>query len=277
MTSTEAGAAVVTGASTGIGAATVQAMVQAGYQTFGTVRRARDAAGVEAAGATALILDVTYPPTIARGRDTVERALAGKPLRALVNNAGIPAFGPLEHIELETVRRVFDVNVVGVVAMTQAFLPLLRASGGRVINISSVSARLALPFAGPYAASKFALEGISDSLRRELAGSGVWVTVVQPGSVRTAIWEKIAAIELERYAGTVYGTLLQRLRQLALRSGERGIPAAAVADVIVRVVQSPHPPIRVLVTGKGGWRHRLSSLLPDRLLDRMVARRVSAE
>jgi NAD(P)-dependent dehydrogenase (short-subunit alcohol dehydrogenase family) len=269
------GAAFVTGVSTGIGAATVQALLARGYRVFGTVRRARDAAAVQAAGATPVICDVSYPPGITRARDTVERELRGQPLRALVNNAGIPAVGPIELVEMETVRRVLDVNVLGVVAVTQAFLPLLRAARGRIVNVSSVSARLALPFNAPYAASKFALEGLSDSLRRELAPVGVGVTVIQPGSVQTAIWDKIAAVELERFAGSVYEPALRRLRELALRSGARGIAPEVVAAAIVRALDAPRAPVRILVTGRDRLMQRLIPFLPARLLDRLVARQIA--
>jgi NAD(P)-dependent dehydrogenase (short-subunit alcohol dehydrogenase family) len=166
------------------------------------------------------------------------------------------------------------VNVLGVVAVTQAFLPLLRAARGRIVNISSVSARLALPFNGPYAASKYALEGLSDSLRRELEPVGVGVTVIQAGSVRTAIWDKIAAVELERFAGSVYEPALRKLRELALRSGERGIAPEIVAAAIVRALEAPRPPVRILVTGRDRLMQRVIPFLPARILDRLVARQI---
>ena len=214
------------------------------------------------------------PPAFRRAREAVTRTLGSRPLVGLVNNAGVPAVGPLELIELDDLRRTFEVNVIGAVAVTQAFLPMLRAARGRVVNISSVSARLALPFAGPYAASKFALEAISDSLRRELATAGVEVIVIQPGSVRTAIWRKIAALDPKRFSGTIYERALERMRQMAARSGERGLPPETVARAILRALTARRPPTRVLVVSRGGWKHRLVRLMPDRWLDRMIARRV---
>src|SRR5438093_1841345 len=187
---------VVTGASTGIGAAIARDLSGRGFRVFGTVRRAEDEAALERAGVTAVRMDVTDPTSIARAREQVERALAGAPLEGLVNNAGIPAAGPLELFPLDELRRVLEVNLVGVLAVTQAFLPLLKASRGRIVNMSSIAGLGALPFMGPYAASKFALEAMSDSLRRELLPFGVRVIVIEPGSFKTAIWSKVEAMDL---------------------------------------------------------------------------------
>ncbi len=274
MTQSGPGAVVVTGASSGIGAATAHALLAEGYRVFGTVRRARDGADLEAAGAIPVTLDVTYLAGIGRAREAVERALGGLPLVALVNNAGIPGFGALEHLDLEVLRRVLDVNVTGTLAVTQAFLPLLRAARGRVVNISSVSARMALPFAGPYAASKWALEALSDSLRRELLPTGVEVVVIQPGSVRTPIWDKIADADLSAYAGTMYEAALARLRRAALTSGERGLPPEAVAHAVLRAITARRPPTRILVVGRGKWTQRIIRLVPDRWLDWLVKRQI---
>ena len=241
---------------------------------FGTVRRARDAAGVQERGGIPVTLDVTYQPGVERARDTVERELDGRPLVALVNNAGMPAVGALEHLDLDLLRKTLEVNVVGAVAVTQAFLPLLRAARGRVVNISSVSARMALPFAGPYAASKAALEALSDSLRRELLPTGVEVVVIQPGSVKTAIWGKIESVELTRYAGTVYEPALMRLRKAALKSGARGLPPEDVARAVRRAIMARKPATRILVVGRGRFFQRIVRLLPDRFLDWMVGRQL---
>lgn len=268
------GGVVVTGASSGIGAAIVREMAERGFRVFGTVRRARDAAGVEAAGGIPVTLDVAYVPGIERAKDAVERGLNGLPLRALVNNAGVPAVGALEHLDLDVLRKALEVNVVGAVAVTQAFLPLLRAAKGRVVNISSVSARMALPFAGPYAASKAALEAISDSLRRELLPTGVDVIVIQPGSVRTPIWEKLAEVDLRPFAGTIYEPALTRLRGQALKSGELGLPPEAVARAVLRAITQRRPPTRILVVGRGRWFQRVVRLLPDRFVDWLVRRRL---
>jgi NAD(P)-dependent dehydrogenase (short-subunit alcohol dehydrogenase family) len=268
------GAVVVTGASTGIGAATVRLLAERGFRVFGTIRRARDAAGVEDAGATPVTLDVTYQPGIERAREAVERGLQGDYLVGLVNNAGVPAVGALEYLDLDVLRKSLEVNVIGAVAVTRAFLPLLRSGKGCIVNISSVSARMALPFAGPYAASKSALEALSDSLRRELLPTGVRVVVIQPGSVRTAIWQKIEAVDLGPYAGTIYEPALLALRDAALKSGARGLPPEAVARAVLRAIRARKPPTRILVVRKGPFFQRIVRVLPDRFLDWLVGRRV---
>src|SRR5881296_727045 len=159
---------VVTGASTGIGAAIARELAGRGFRVFGTVRRPSDAAALTQAGVTPVMMDVTDSPAIARARAEVERELAGAPLAGLVNNAGIPAAGPLELLPLDELRRALEVNLIGAVAVTQAFLPLLKRACGRIVNISSVAGRYALPFMGPYSASKFALEAVSDRDRKSV-------------------------------------------------------------------------------------------------------------
>jgi len=262
---------VVTGASTGIGAAIARCLPGRGFRVFGTARRAEDEAALERAGVTAVRMDVTDAASIARAREQVEHALAGAPLVGLVNNAGIPAAGPLELFPLDELRRVLEVNLVGAVAVTQAFLPLLKASRGRIVNMSSVAGRGALPFLGPYAASKFGLEAISDSLRRELLPFGVRVIVIEPGSFKTAIWGKVEAMDLRRYAGTPYERVLDRFRRAALRGAERAPPPDEVVRAVWRALTARRPPLRVLVTPHG-WLDRIPLWIPDRWLDWLIHR-----
>jgi NAD(P)-dependent dehydrogenase (short-subunit alcohol dehydrogenase family) len=265
------GGVVVTGASTGIGAAIAGRLAREGFQVFGTVRRDRDREAVRLLGATPVLLDVTQGSTIAAARDEVAGRLGSAPLLAVVNNAGA---GPLEHVALADVRHVLEVNVVGVVAVTQAFLPDLRRSGGgRVVNIGSVSGTIAPPFGGPYAASKFALEAISDSLRRELLPFGILVVLIQPGSIVTPIWDKLEGMGLERFRNTPYAPVLPRVLERSLQAGRRGLPPERVADAVLRALTSPRPPTRMLVVRRP-WLTRLMRLLPDRWVDRAVARRV---
>jgi len=188
-----------------------------------------------------------------------------------VNNAGIPAAGPLELFPLDELRRVLEVNLIGAVAVTQAFLPLLKASRGRIVNMSSVAGRGALPFLGPYAASKFGLEAISDSLRRELLPFGVRVIVIEPGSFKTAIWSKVEAMDLRRYAGTPYESVLDRFRRAALRSAEQAPPPDKVVRAVWRALNVRRPPLRVLVTPHG-WLDRIPLWIPDRWLDWLIYR-----
>ncbi len=265
------GGVVVTGASSGIGAAVARDLARRGFRVFGTVRRPEDAAALE--GVSPVRMDVTDQASIGLARHEVERALAGQPLAGLVNNAGIPAAGPLELLPIDEFRRVLEVNLVGAVAVTQAFLPLLKSSRGRIVNMSSVAGREALPFMGPYAASKFGLEAVSDSLRRELAPFGVKVIVVEPGSVQSKIWDKIEAIDLGRYQGSPYERVLERFRKAALKSGERGLPAERVARAVARALTARRPPTRILVM-RGVVAYRLFELLPDRWMDWLIRRAV---
>ncbi|HXV87020.1 MAG TPA: SDR family oxidoreductase [Gemmatimonadales bacterium] len=263
------GGILITGASSGIGAALTRRLSRAGFVVFGTIRKPADAAVVERDGGVPVVMDVTQDGTIAAARGAVEHSLAGRPLVALVNNAGIAVAGPLEHLPLGELRRVLETNVVGVIAVTQAFLPLLRRTPGRVVNISSISGRMALPFGGPYAASKFALEALSDSLRRELIPSGIKVVVVQPGSILTPIWDKLAGIDLAHYRETSYAPVLPRVLEDALRRGRGGLPADRVATAVLRAVTDPNPPTRILVVRRP-LLTRVARLLPDRWIDRGV-------
>lgn len=263
---------VVTGASTGIGRETARRLAAAGFRVFGTVRRPDDAGGLRVEGITPVTLDVTDATGIGSARDAVLSALGADPLVGLVNNAGVAAAGPMEFLPLDELRQVLEVNVIGVVAVTQAFLPALRRSGGRIVNMSSISGRIAMPFAGPYAASKFALEALSDSLRRELLGSGVRLIVIEPGSIRTPIWDKVAAPErLERYDRTAYAAALPLVRKQALAGVEKGLPASAVADAVLLALTARRPPARIPVV-KRKWRFRLLRLLPEWVLDRAAQR-----
>jgi NAD(P)-dependent dehydrogenase (short-subunit alcohol dehydrogenase family) len=273
MTRPPTPALVVTGASSGIGAAIARLCAGRGFRVFGTVRRAEDGAALERDGIVPVRMEVTDTESIARARDAVERALAGAPLAGLVNNAGVPAAGPLELLPLDELRRVLEVNVIGALAVTQAFLPLLKASRGRIVNMSSVAGRSALPFMGPYAASKFALEAISDSLRRELLPFGVAVTVIEPGSFQSRIWSKVADADLTRYHATAYEAVLARFRRAALKRAERAPPPDKVARAVARALTARRPPIRVVLMPHG-WYEHVWLWVPDRWLDWLIHRAV---
>jgi NAD(P)-dependent dehydrogenase (short-subunit alcohol dehydrogenase family) len=264
---------VITGASSGIGAAVAYELAQQGFSAVGTIRRPEDGAELAAHGVVPVRMDVTDGSSIAAARVAVEAALAGRPLVALVNNAGIPAAGPLELMPIEDLRRVLEVNLLGAVAVTQAFLPLLKASRGRIVNISSIAGRSALPFLGPYAASKFGLEAVSDSLRRELAPFGVHVIVIQPGNIESRIWDKVEAIDLAPYRGTPYERVLQRFRDRAMRRGRRAPPATLVARAVYRALTARRPPIRAIVSARP-WIDGMVGHLPDRVLDWLIRRSV---
>jgi NAD(P)-dependent dehydrogenase (short-subunit alcohol dehydrogenase family) len=181
-------AVLVTGASTGIGRATALYLAAHGLRVFASVRKEKDAA--ELPGTSPVVLDVTDTDSIRAASDAVSRALGDEALAGLVNNAGIAVSGPLEFLEMSEIRRQFDVNLFGQVAVTQAFLPLLRrARGGRIVNMSSISGKITAPLLGPYSMSKFALEAFSDALRRELEPFGLWSRGRARGH-QTPIWDK---------------------------------------------------------------------------------------
>lgn len=265
------GAVLVTGASTGIGAATVRRLADDGRRVFGTVRRAEDETAVRETGATPLRLDVTEPGTVEEARRTVDRELDGTPLWGLVNNAGIPAGGPVETMDLDRFRQLLDVNVLGAVRVTKAFLPDLRISNGRIVMMSSISGRISIPYMSAYSASKHALEAVSDSLRRELRPHGVDVVVVEPGAVRTPIWEKGRDADREVWRGTVYEDAMDRFLEYAMRRGREGMEPEVVADAVAGVLESRRPPVRLPVVAGERLRFHLLRLLPDRLVDRLVS------
>jgi NAD(P)-dependent dehydrogenase (short-subunit alcohol dehydrogenase family) len=212
---------VITGTSTGIGWGTAKVLIANGFRVFGSVRKTSDAERLAAefgARFVPLIFDVTDEAAVKAAAADVRTALAGEKLAGLVNNAGVAVAGPLLELPIEEFRRQIEINLVGVVITTKAFAPLvgtdpqLQGNPGRIINISSVGGRNAVPFLAPYAASKFALEGLSESLRRELLPFGIDVIIIGPGAVATPIWSKAEQIDVTPYLNTPYATPLERLR-----------------------------------------------------------------
>jgi NAD(P)-dependent dehydrogenase (short-subunit alcohol dehydrogenase family) len=272
---------VVTGASTGIGHACALHLDRIGFRVFAGVRRDEDAERLRAAGTdrlTPVRIDVTDAASIRAAAEQVEKALGSEPLSGLVNNAGIAVSGPVEYLPIDEVRKQLEVNFIGQVAVTQAFLPLLRRSGGRVVNIGSVGGEVALPFLSPYAASKHAMEGFSDSLRREVERLGVHVSVVRPGAIQSSIWERGNAAADEVLANVppealeVYGEAVRGARAAANQRARDAIPAQAVADVVEHALTSDRPKTRYVVGRVGKAMVKLERWLPDRLFDRLVAR-----
>src|SRR6186997_2170486 len=257
-------AALVTGASSGIGAACAARLVSTGWRVFAGVR----GLGNAPKGTQELLLDVTSEEQIRAAAQRIDR------LDALVNNAGIAIAIPLEFIPLEELRRQLEVNVIGQVAVTQAFLPHLRRSRGRIVFIGSIAGQSALPFLGPYAASKHALEAITDTLRLELRPFGVDVSLVQPGTIQTPIWTKSAEVadELANGAGAelagLYGERIAAFRRVALRRGAKGASADEVARVVEKALTTERPRTRKLVGLDAKLRSGVERL-PDRLRDRV--------
>lgn len=271
VTSSTERACLVTGASSGIGEACALRLARAGRLVYAGVRTAGDAPP----GTTEVLLDVTDADSIAVAAARVER------LDGLVNNAGISVAVPLEALPLAQLRNQLEVNVVGQLAVTQAFLPHLRRSRGRIVNIGSISGRSALPFLGAYAASKFALEAFTDSLRVELAPWGIWVAIVEPGTIATPIWRKGAALADEIAAGAdpatieLYRPAMEAFRRAAAERGRHGIPADEVAKAVEHALGAGTPKARYLVGPDAKARARLQRL-PARTRDRILMRRLLA-
>ena len=279
----ETRAVVVTGASTGIGFAIARVLVGKGVHVFGSVRRQADADRLQTDLGSAfspLVFDVTDAGAIQAAVPVVSERLDGRTLWGLVNNAGIGLGGPLIHQPLDELRRVLEVNVVGVLAATQAFAPLLGTdrtrSGrpGRIVNMSSVAGRMSAPFMGAYAASKHALEGLSHSLRRELMVYGIDVILVNPGSVVTPIWDKVEAGDATRYARTDYAPYLARFLTAALASGRSGLAAEAIGEVVWAALSVDRPRLSYPVMRNRLTNWTIPLALPARVLDGLIARRL---
>ena len=260
--------AVVTGTSGGIGGATAARLVRAGFDVIATVRRA----GTAPAGTHEVVVDLTD----ADATRALVDAVGARPLQVLINNAGITVPGPVETTPLEAWRRQLEINLLAHIAVIQALLPSLRAAGGRIVNISSVAGRVVAPGLGPYGASKFALEAVSDALRREL--DDVAVILIEPGMTDTPIWAegRKRGKELEDQMlpdqRTRYRPLIDALGRASARGAEHGMPVDDVADVIVKAAQVASPQTRYLVGKEArriGW---LVRILPDRMLDRGIKR-----
>ncbi|HEX5525640.1 MAG TPA: SDR family oxidoreductase [Solirubrobacterales bacterium] len=270
---------LVTGASTGIGRATALRLDGAGWRVFAGFRDSADGESLGAEGSERIVplrLDVTEPDQIAAAAARVEEEAEGG-LHGLVNNAGVAIPGPLETVPLEDLRHQLDVNLVGYVAMTQALLPQVRQAEGRIVFISSIGGRVAFPFGGPYHASKFATEAIGDVFRQELRPWGLRVSIVEPGSIDTPIWErgqrKGEEIEAKSPRTSVlYGAALEKFRKAIEDTAERGIPPEKVAKAIAHALESSRPRTRYLVGLDAKVQARLKPLIPTPVFDRIVAR-----
>jgi NAD(P)-dependent dehydrogenase (short-subunit alcohol dehydrogenase family) len=272
------GTVLITGASSGIGEATALHLKELGFDPVGAVRKDADAERLSSRGLRTVKLDVTDAESIAAAR----ASLGDAPLVGLVNNAGVAVAAPLEFLPVDQLRHQLEINLVGQVAVTQQFLPALRAGRGRIVNVSSIGGRVALPLVGAYAASKFALEAISDSLRRELVPHGVDVIVIEPGGVKTPIWRKGNETADEIQSGLppeaeqLYGPMVAALRRESSRIAERsGMEPREVAEVIGRALSADKPRTRYLVGRDAKVRARVAKVMPDRMMDRAIVKQLS--
>ncbi|MTV27880.1 SDR family NAD(P)-dependent oxidoreductase [Nitriliruptoraceae bacterium ZYF776] len=267
---------VVSGASTGLGAATTRALAAQGLHVLAGVRREQDGERVRQPGVEPVIVDVTRAEDIARLAARVDAS--GQPLRAVVNNAGLAANAPVETLPLEDWRAVFEVNVFGAVALTQALLPALHRSRGRVVNVTSIGGKVAMPAFGAYSGSKFALEAISDALRQELAPHGVQVVIVEPGGMRTEMGSRGAAAAKAQLARMTpqqrrrYGDTMRAFLGYAAALDRDGLAADEAAGTVVTAVTAARPRTRYTIGREAALLSRLVRFVPDRSLDRMIAR-----
>ena len=275
---------VITGVSSGFGLATAADLLSRGYRVFGSVRKTQDAKKVgdelQSPHFTPLLFDVTDHEAIAEAVSQLTAQLNGEGIAGLVNNAGVGPMGPLEHIPIQQLRDVLEINVIGVLAVTQAFLPLLKRSeqsaditAGRMVNMSSTSGGVTFPMVGAYSASKYALESLTDGFRREFSRYGIRVIAIEPGSIRTPIWDKNAAPvanEPEPYAGTAYEEFMAQLPAFFEQRLKGAKPISAVTDAIAHALETPNPRARYPLDST--W--YAGKYLGDRLMDVIIQRQM---
>jgi len=274
MAAEEPRSVVITGASSGIGAACALYLDEKGFRVFATIRKQSDGDEIAALGSSRLeplLLDVSDAESIAGAAQTVDAGLKGRGLAGLVNNAGVSVDVPLECVDIGVLRHQLEVNAIGPAAVTQAFLPLLRRARGRVVNVSSVQGRVASPFSGPYCMSKFALEAFTDCLRQELADWGMHVASVQPGAIDTAMWEKGReddwSAEASKQELELYGEGYQAFRRFSDRNAAGAIACDAVSQAIFHALTARRPRTRYLVGTDARLYGRLAQICPDRFVD----------
>jgi NAD(P)-dependent dehydrogenase (short-subunit alcohol dehydrogenase family) len=277
------GAVLITGASTGIGEACAMRLDAMDFQVFAGVRKDSDGERLRAKGSprlTPVRIDVTDGASIAAAHDIIAAAVGARGLAGVVNNAGIAVAGPLEFLPLDDLRHQLEVNVTGQLAVTQAFLALVRQGHGRIVNIGSVSGRLSTPFVGPYSASKFAMEALTDSLRIELRPWGIHVAIVEPGSIATPIWDKTdeTADKIERdlppEGRRLYGATIPVMRAFATDAAKRGIPPDRVAQAVAHALTAKRPKTRYLVGTDARIQALLARLVPDGIRDGLIERQL---
>jgi NAD(P)-dependent dehydrogenase (short-subunit alcohol dehydrogenase family) len=273
---------VVTGSSTGIGWGTAKVLTAHGLRVFGSVRKVADGERLArefGSQFVPLVFDVTDERAVQEAAGRVADALGGQTLFGLVNNAGVAFPGPLLFLPVADFRRQLEVNLTGQLIVTQAFAPLLGAdpartgTPGRIVMMSSVGGRNASPFLGAYNASKFGLEGLSESLRRELMVYGIDVIVIAPGAVATPIWDKVETLDLSSLAATPYAASLATVRELSIAQGRRGFPPERIGKVVFKALTTSAPRTRYTVTPDHVSLF-LMATLPKRLVDRVIARRL---
>jgi NAD(P)-dependent dehydrogenase (short-subunit alcohol dehydrogenase family) len=274
-------AVLVTGVSTGIGFATAKVLIERGFRVYGSVRKEADAERVKGElgeNFKPLLFDVTDEDAIQRAAALIRDDLGGATLAGLVNNAGIAVTGPLTELATTDYRQQLEVNLVGPFMVTKAFAPQLGADTdltgdpGRVVNISSAAGLRAMPFLGPYSASKFGLEGYSEALRRELMLFGIDVVIIGPGPVKSAIWDKAEDVDLAPYADSPFLKPMERFRKMFLAQGRDGYPSERLGNLVHYALTTPKPKPRYAAVKEPLLQKIVTRLAPMRTLDRMIAK-----
>ena len=273
---------VITGASTGIGWACAKLLLDKGFRVFGSVRKQADADRLSSEfgrNFSPLIFDVTDEAAVLAAGREVRAALNGETLAGLVNNAGVAVAGPVLELSADEFRRQMNVNVIGPIITTQAFGPLLGADPqlkgpkGRIVMMSSVAGRNGNPLLSAYSASKHALDGLAESLRREMMLFGIDVIIVAPGAVKTPIWGKAEEVDISSYQNSPFYPALQKIRKFMLQLGENGLPAEAIAERVFEALTTASPKVRYQIT-PDPMRHLITAVLPKRTVDRIIAKRL---
>ena len=275
---------VITGVSSGIGCNATEILCQSGYRVYGSVRNEEDAGTLlkkYPGNFIPLIFDVRDEPAIEKAASFVKDDLSknNHNLVGLVNNAGIALGGPFKHLDTDTFRTQLEINVLGVVSVTRNFLELLGAykgseNPGKIIMISSVSGHRAYPYMSPYSASKFALEGMSDSLRRELIMYGIDVILIEPGPVKSEIWSKAPDIDNNPFIGTDYEESLRTFYSEVFGKANDALDTDIIGNAIKNIFENPAPKTRYVYTKDKFKEFTLPGILPDRTLDRLMAKRL---
>ena len=271
---------VITGTSTGIGWGTAKVLLDRGFRVFGSVRKQADADRLKAefgANFTPLLFDVTDEAQVLAAARDVRAELEGETLAGLVNNAGIAVAGPVLELSADEFRRQMDINVIGPIISTQAFGPLLgsdpslKGPRGRIVMMSSVAGKNGNPLVSAYSASKFAIEGLSESLRREMMLFGIDVIIIAPGAVKTPIWSKTDKTEFA--TNSPFAPALVKIRAFTKHFSEIGLPPERIAERIFEALTSANPKVRYQIT-PDPMRHLIMSVLPKRTVDRLIAKRL---
>lgn len=273
---------VVTGTSSGIGWASAKALIDHGFRVFGSVRKPADADRLRqqlGGNFTPLVFDVTDEAAVNAAATTVRAALGGETLAGLVNNAGIAVTGPLLELPVADFRRQLEVNVIGPVIATKAFTPLLGADRslkgppGRIIMISSLGGQNGNALVAPYSTSKFAIEGLSESLRREFMLFGIDVIVIGPGAIKTPIWDKAETEDLSRFDGSPFAPVVARMAAIMQQLAQSGLPAEQVGELVHYALTTPNPKVRYAIV-PNKVEALMMKLVPKRLADRVIASRL---